>query len=155
LKQRTREINNERIMQFPLQLANESWESICIDNDTTNKFNSYLHTFLNIFEASFPVKYKSNTETRMIGQITQGIRISYDDAVIKAFYIRYCKILNKVIQQAKRQHYNTLIAKTDDKRKTTWDIIKEETEKLLAHLTVQMPSILLNDEKNERSRKGY
>jgi hypothetical protein len=41
-------------MQMPLQLANVSWKSVCIDNDTNNKFNSFLHTFLNIFEASFP-----------------------------------------------------------------------------------------------------
>jgi hypothetical protein len=46
-------------MQFQLQLANESWEYVCIDNNTINKFNSFLHTFLNILEASFPVKYKS------------------------------------------------------------------------------------------------
>jgi hypothetical protein len=46
-------------MQFQLQFANESWESVYTDNDTSSKFNSFLHTFLNIFEASFPVKYKS------------------------------------------------------------------------------------------------
>jgi hypothetical protein len=57
LKQRAREINNERIMQFQPQLANESWESVYIDNDTNS--DSCLHTFLNIFEVSFPVKYKS------------------------------------------------------------------------------------------------
>jgi hypothetical protein len=61
-------------MQFQLQLANETWESIYIDNDTNNKFNSFLHTFLNIFEASFPVKYKSIH--RKNGWITQGIKIS-------------------------------------------------------------------------------
>jgi hypothetical protein len=36
-----------------------------------------------------------------------------NDAVIKAFYIKYCKILNKVKQKAKRQHYNRLIAKSE------------------------------------------
>jgi hypothetical protein len=50
LKQRTREINNERIMQFQLQLANDRWKSVCIDNGNKNKFNSFLHTFINIFE---------------------------------------------------------------------------------------------------------
>jgi hypothetical protein len=59
LKTRTREINNEKIMQFQLQLANETWESVYIDKDSNSKFNSFLHTFLKIFEASFPVKYKS------------------------------------------------------------------------------------------------
>jgi hypothetical protein len=74
LKQITREINNERIMQFQLQLANETWESVCID-DTNNKFNFFLHTFLNIFEANVPVKYK-NIHRNKNGWITQGIKIS-------------------------------------------------------------------------------
>jgi hypothetical protein len=64
LKQRTKEINNERLTQFHLQLANESWESVYIDNDTNKKFNSFPRTLLNIFEASLLVKY---TETIMAG----------------------------------------------------------------------------------------
>jgi hypothetical protein len=39
-------------MQYQVQLANETWESAYIDNDTNS-------TFLNIFEASFPVRYKN------------------------------------------------------------------------------------------------
>jgi hypothetical protein len=75
LKQRTRRVNNERIMQFQLLLKSETWESVYKDNDTNNKFDSFLYTFLNIFEASFPITYKS------IGKInndwiTQGIKIS-------------------------------------------------------------------------------
>jgi hypothetical protein len=47
------------------------------------------------------VKYKS-THRNKNGGITQGIKISYEsrdinDAVIEAFYIKYCKILNEVI----------------------------------------------------------
>jgi hypothetical protein len=79
-------------MKFQLQLANETSESVYIDNDTNNKFNFFLHTFLNTFEASFPVKYKSIHRNKN-GWITQ--------AVIKSSYIRYCKILNKLIQEAK------------------------------------------------------
>jgi hypothetical protein len=75
LKHRTREISNEKIMHFQVQLANETWESIYIDNDTKNKFNSFVPTFLNIFEASFPVNYKSIHRNKN-GWITQGIKIS-------------------------------------------------------------------------------
>jgi hypothetical protein len=64
-------------------------------------------------------------------------------AVIKAFYIKYCKIHNKVIQQAKRQHYNRLIAKSVNKIKTTWNIMNQETGKI--HVTGQMPSLLINE----------
>jgi hypothetical protein len=102
-------------MQFKLQLAHETWESVCIDNDTNNKFNSFLHTFLNIFEASFQVKYESIHRNKN-DWITQVIKISgqrkrrvhthtqsrdSNDAVIKGFCINYCKILNKVIQEVK------------------------------------------------------
>jgi len=73
LKQGTRERNNESIIQFQLQLANESWESSHIDNDTNSKFNSFLHTFLNIFGASFPVKYKSMHRNNNVWT-TQGIK---------------------------------------------------------------------------------
>jgi hypothetical protein len=117
LKQRTREINNENIVHFQLQLANESWESVYIDNGTNNKFNSFLHTFLNIFEVSFPVKCTGIRRNKN-GWITQGIKISCEhkrrlymciytvstdnyDAVIKAFNIKCCKIFNKVYSRLK------------------------------------------------------
>jgi hypothetical protein len=45
--------------------------------------------------------------------------------IIKAFYIKYCKRLNKVIQVAEKQHYNRLITKSDNKIKTTWNVIKK------------------------------
>jgi len=35
-KHRTREINNENIIQFEIQLTNETGESVYIDNDTNN-----------------------------------------------------------------------------------------------------------------------
>jgi hypothetical protein len=56
LKQRTRKVDNETIMQLQLLLKSETWESVYEDNDTNN---SFLYTFLNIFEASFPITYKS------------------------------------------------------------------------------------------------
>jgi hypothetical protein len=55
-KQRTGVINNETTMNFQT-LENETWEAFCTDNDTNNMFNSFLYPFLNIFEASSPVKY--------------------------------------------------------------------------------------------------
>jgi hypothetical protein len=112
LKQRKRKVNNDTIMEFQLLLKSETWESVYKDNDTNNKFNSFLYTFLNIFEASFPITYKS---IRKINNdwMTKGIKISCkrkrslyinsrnsNDPNIKAFYIKYYKILNNVIKEA-------------------------------------------------------
>ena len=45
----------------------------------------------------------------------------------KALYIKYCKILRKVIKYAKKQHCGSLMRKANNKIKTTFNIIKKET----------------------------
>jgi hypothetical protein len=45
----------------------------------------------------------------------------------------------------KKQPYSRLIAKSDNKIKTTWNIIKTETGKI--HLSEQKPSLLTNNKK--------
>jgi hypothetical protein len=70
---------------------------------------------------------------------------------MKAFYIKYCKILNKVIQTSKKQHYNRLIAKSDNTVKTTWYILKKKIGKI--HVTEQMSILVINDEKIKDSEK--
>jgi ribosomal protein L33 len=70
-------------------------------------FNSFLNTFLHIFEVSFPVTYRS-TKEKTNDWITQGIKMSCkhkrslytltrnsNDLKAKAHYMKYCKILKK------------------------------------------------------------
>jgi hypothetical protein len=75
LKWRTRKINNETIAQFQRLLENETWEPVFENRDTNYKFNSFLYTFLKIFEASFPIQNKSVGKTKN-EWITEGIKIS-------------------------------------------------------------------------------
>jgi hypothetical protein len=87
--------------------------------------------FYNIFEASFPVKYKSIHRNKN-GWITQGIKISCEhkgrlyththssdsnDATIKAFYMKYCKIVKVILEVKNSIVINRLIARSDDKIK--------------------------------------
>jgi hypothetical protein len=53
--------------------------------------------------------------------------------------------LKNIIKEDKKQHYSRLISKSDNKIRTTWNIIKRETGKI--HLTEQMPSLLANNKK--------
>jgi hypothetical protein len=46
-------------MQFKLLVKGEIWESVHKDKDNNNTFNSFLYTFLNIFEAAFLIKYRN------------------------------------------------------------------------------------------------
>jgi hypothetical protein len=53
LNQKTREENNETIMQCQLLLKSEIWNYVYEHNNTSNKFNSFLYTFLNILKLFF------------------------------------------------------------------------------------------------------
>jgi hypothetical protein len=50
--------------------------------------------------------------------------------ILKNYYKQYCKTLTSVIKEAKRYTYNDRIITSTNKMKTTWNIIKEETNKL-------------------------
>jgi hypothetical protein len=91
----------------------------------------HFEHFLNIFQASFPVKYK-NFNTNKGDCITKGIRVSCKhkrslcilnrscgDPRIKTYYKRYCVVLKKVIKEAKRPYYNQLLALSQNKVKMT------------------------------------
>jgi hypothetical protein len=49
---------------------------------------------------------------------------------IKGHYNRYCAISRKVIKEAKKLHYNTLVTILVNKRAETWSIIQQETDKI-------------------------
>jgi hypothetical protein len=123
-----------------------------------------LCTFQNIFEARFPVNHKI-IHRHKNGWIKQGLKIVCESKrrlyvcsrdindekkkKKKKIHTKYCKILNKVVLEAKKQHYNRLIAKPDNKIKTTWNITKTETGKI--HVTEQITSFQII--KNKRCRK--
>src|SRR5215469_6031060 len=46
---------------------------------------------------------------------------------IKIYYKQYCKILSKVLKEAKKLYYKDIIGKSKNKIKTTWNIIHKET----------------------------
>jgi hypothetical protein len=48
----------------------------------------------------------------------------------KDYYKIYCTILKKVIKEAKKLYYNTLIKTSVSKIKTMWNIIRENTGKI-------------------------
>jgi hypothetical protein len=83
-----------------------------------------------------------NTKTNSHAWITSGIRTSCkqerdlfllcrnsNDAKLEIHYKTYCKILSKVIKEAKKYHFSRLIENSDNKMKTIWDNAKLLTAK--------------------------
>jgi len=50
-----------------------------------------------------------------------------NDEKLKRHYQAYCKVLLKVIKEAKKLYYDTKIQKSNNKCKATWEIIKKLT----------------------------
>jgi exonuclease III len=134
-----RVINNYTIGQIIYFLSYENWEDVFTEKNVNMAFNKFLNTFLRIFYACCPMKkYKySHTEKSWL---TTGIKVSCankrklylisrssEDPNVKEYFRKYCRILTKVITAAKKMYYNTLISESNNKTKTTWNIVKTIT----------------------------
>jgi hypothetical protein len=63
--------------------------------------------------------------------------------------MKFCKILNRIKKETKRQHYCRLIAKSDKETKTTWNILVIKHERGKLHLTEQIPSLLMSQKSKD------
>jgi len=61
----------------------------------------------------------------------------------KLYYKHYCKMLSKIIKEAKKLYYKEVISKSKNKTKTTWNIIRKETSKLMNKNNIK--SLRIND----------
>jgi len=145
-----RNINKFSIEDFKIRLSYESWNNIFDNNESTDVdtlFNLFLNNYLRIFHTSF-LKKRLTKETTNNTWITTGIKISCnhkkylylltknnDDSNLKNCYKQYCKILTKVIKEAKRSMYKNQIKISTNKIKTIWNIIKTETNRQNKPLT--------------------
>jgi hypothetical protein len=73
-KFKSRLITCEPINYFSEQLSNETWEEVYHNTYVNSAFNYFLSTFLNIYEASFPIIYLSNSNDK--SWITTTIKIA-------------------------------------------------------------------------------
>ena len=135
----TRKFDNDTMLTFTNLLSYELWDQIFTNQDINLIFNNFLNIYLKIYNASFPVIkrkecIKSNT------WITAGIKKSCNNKRYlymrcreskelrhKIHYKKYCKVLSAVIRDAKQKYYNTVIQKSNNKTRATWNIVKSIT----------------------------
>jgi hypothetical protein len=133
-----RDINEQSILEFQLLLSYENWEDIFMEDDANTSFNKFLNTYLRIFYSSF-IKKPKNSNMVNKPWLTKGIKTSCNrkrELYLKAgdsnemerklYYRHYCKIVHKVIKEAKKLYYKEIITKSKNKIKTTWNIIHKE-----------------------------
>src|SRR5215510_4597001 len=109
-----------------------------MEDDANISFNKFLNIYLRIFQSYFTKKcINSNTVSKP--WLTKGIKTSCNrkrelylkirdsnEKKHKLYYKQYCKILSKVIKEAKKLYYKEIITKSKNKMKTMWNIIHKE-----------------------------
>jgi len=134
-------MNEFTISAFKLNLSYESWDEIFTEDNAESVFNSFLNTYLRIFNHSFLLKKLCHSHYKK-AWITTGIKISIQhkrdlyllcgstkDPKLKNYYKTYCRILSDVIKTAKKLYYNKLIINSNNRGKSIWNIVKTETKK--------------------------
>lgn len=136
-----RVVSREKIALFRKLLKDMNWSDVYSAHSTNEKYNAFINIVLNLFENCFPPKL-TQIRPKSIKKpwITQGIKVScktkrklYEsirnssDVNALDHYKTYCKILKTVIRTSKQMHYQNRIVTSDNKIKTIWDIVKEET----------------------------
>ncbi|PNF37508.1 hypothetical protein B7P43_G14331 [Cryptotermes secundus] len=143
----TRSINKYSVEEFKNRLSYESWDSIFNDNgnDVDVLFNTFMNNYLRIVHTSFPLRKVSRRNNNR-QWITIGIKTSCNhkrqlyllcknsnDVTLKRHYKQYCKILTRVIIEAKKTWYNKQINNSSNKMKTAWNIIRSVTNRKEDH----------------------
>jgi len=160
-----RKINACSINDFILKLSHENWDSVFSSDDVNAAFNSFLDSYLRIFNSSFPLKRvyttKKNNNWITLGILTSckrkrelylACRSSKNPDSIN-HYKKYCKILSVVIKEAKKLRYAEKIKQSSNKNKTIWDIVKLENNKAGNNDMINYLSVDGNIKKSTRNSK--
>jgi hypothetical protein len=111
--------------------------------DVDSFFNIFQNNYLRIVYTSFPLqKIIERGESRWITTDMKAsckckrqlYLLSKDSNDINL--IKYYKILARVIAETKRWKYNNQISNSTNKMKTTWSIIKSETNIINGHRVI-------------------
>jgi hypothetical protein len=69
-----RNINDQSVMEFQLQLSHENWEEILMEDDAYTSFNKFLNIYLRIFHVCF-IEKRKNSNIIYKPWLTEGIKI--------------------------------------------------------------------------------
>lgn len=136
IKQRCFNLKNR--LKFTNLVRNADWDAVSYEIHPNEKVEVFYNIFLRCFNAAFPEKtsvVRNNTKP----WITKGIRTSAknkrillslkrystDDNFIN-YVKKYVALLDNVVKYSKRLFYNKMILESDNRQKTSWNIINNE-----------------------------
>lgn len=132
-----RVFSKSRVDSFVNELETRDWDVVYNCSEANNAYNTFINSFKALFDRIFVIKKLLKSKKQNLW-ITKGIKISCKNKRIlyyrkirgelsSDYFREYCKILKAVIKIAKRNSDKNYIERSENKVKSTWNIIKKIT----------------------------
>jgi hypothetical protein len=146
---RRRNINYNNLIIFKELIRGVDWNFLYRLEDVNRVYDGILSKLVYCLDEACPFISSKRLPERGNGWITRGIRISCrkkrslfelrkinNNGSLDNYYKLYCKILKNVIATAKKMNNDCYIARSTNKSKAAWKLIKREEGKKTATLMI-------------------
>lgn len=140
--QEKRIFNNKNNKTFAYNLKNINWDIIYTKPEVNDAFEAFATLLDSCFKKSYPLK-KVNSKKINKGWITKAIRTSCKNkrslimlknhfptsGFLKDYVKIYSNLLENIISLSKQRYFRSQIEDSNNKIKTTWNVIKTNIQK--------------------------
>ena len=137
-----RQVNQCNIQKFKDKLSHTDWNSIVDNKSCQDAFSGFHSVYRRYYEECFPLKkIKINYHNRKTW-LTNGLKISIKRKIKlyllsrknptdenKNIYLNHKRLLQKLLRQSERLHYDDLLKQHIGNIKKSWEIIREVINK--------------------------
>ena len=140
LKKRIFSVTN--MERFTSAMSEKNWNTVLNDNDPQNAYTTFHSEFSEMYDACFPIKmFKEGYRTRkpwLSEEMKRSIKVknklymhykksgNREDEMV---YKKYRNTLNKILVEAERKHYESLLNEDKSNLQKSWCIVKEVINK--------------------------
>ena len=131
-------INKGTIQEFKNKLASTEWLNVVDGMGCQDAFSKFHDVFSSYYNESFPLRTVKTTYRNRKCWLTKGLKqsikiknklyilsIKNDNAENKRRYLDHKRLLNRLLRNAERDHYDQLLRQNSGNIKKSWEIIKE------------------------------
>lgn len=135
---RKRTFNETNTRNFQNIMNNISWENVLNNDNAQEAYTNFHNSFQDAFERSFPYRSIKLGYKNRKSWLTHALKVSikhknrlyfmskkYPTLENSENYKQYKKILNKLLKETEKQHYDNLFSANKKNIKKSWSVIKE------------------------------
>ena len=131
-----REFNSLNIDKFNARIADVDWNDVLSSDEVQTSYSLFHEKFSCIYDECFPLRYVKIGYRDRKPWLTDGLKLSIKrknklfrkknkNPDFEAEYIAYRNSLNKLLHEAERNYYRSLLERSKNSMKKSWKILKD------------------------------